>query len=553
MKNKLRKPRSLACALAPLLAAASLVPLQAGTFSNNFNTDPTQNGSGAVTVDGAAKWVDTGGGTGYISITDAINSLNGLMTVPDFDNGEVVGGFTATFKLAIKDGTGNPADGFSFNWASDLPASAGSVSEEGGGTGLTVAFDIYDNGGGEAPSVDIKVGGTTIAQKKMTKAEIMTTGFGNGFADVRIKYEAGLLDVDYKGVSVFASLPAGVPPQTAAVFGFGARTGGENANQWIDDLNITTVPPTVPTVTTFRSNAKGFIVNLVDAPTSQVDQTSVTATVDGNPVTGTATKTGDTTTFTYTNPALYTAGTTHAVVLTYKHGTPATTVNTPLSFTVGPFTTIPNTSALATGVIDVNKRGFLWRVHQVDGPEQPNTLARTENQLSGLVGDNIADPAAQNGADAASTAPNPATAPIQFIVSTVINFTDGTDAGRFPSDTIFPGIPGTTGGNESIAGEVVTGIEFPAAGIYRLVVNSDDGFRTTMGKNPRDPSNPVLGFFEGGRGPTDSPFEIYIGTAGVYPMRTIWEEGGGGAALEIFTESLDGSRHLLTIARTRAR
>src|SRR5215211_1631558 len=139
MKIKIKQSSRLARALiyAPMLAAASLVPLQAGTFSNNFGTDPT----GAVTFEGSAKWVDTGGGTGYVSITDQANSLQGGMTIPDLDAGAPVGGFTATFKLQIGPGSGNPADGFSFNWAPDAPTNP---SEEGGGSGLTIAFDIYD-------------------------------------------------------------------------------------------------------------------------------------------------------------------------------------------------------------------------------------------------------------------------------------------------------------------------------------------------------------------------------------------------------------------------
>lgn len=541
-------PRALGASI--LLATASLVSLHAGTFSNNFNADP----SAEVTLLNAAKWVDLGGGSGYVSLTDAVNSQSGTMVVPDFDAGATIGNFTANFKLAITPGSGNPADGFSFNWSTDL---SGETSEEGGGTGLTVAFDIYDNGGGEAPSIDVKVGGNVIAQKKMTKGDgsatdIMTTGF----APVKIELKNGLLNVDYKGQPIFASLPAGVPPQSGAYFVFGARTGGENANQWIDDLSITTSAPTQPTVTTFKANAKGFVVNVVDAPGAAVDSSTVTATVDGTAVTGTATKTGDTTTYTFNNSGIYTAGTTHNVALTYKYGAAGTSATVPLSFTVGNYTSLPTTAAVPASSLDLSKRGFIWRVHQVDdgGVDQPNTLARTENQLAGLLGDNVADPAAVGGADAASTAPSPSTAPIQYTVSNVINFKDAPGgSGSFTGDTDFPGIPGTTGSDNSIAGEVLTAIEFPAAGVYRLVVNSDDGFRTTMGANPRDPSNPVLGFFEGGRGPTDSPMDVYIPAAGIYPMRTIWEEGGGGAALEIFSENLDGSRFLLNDTATDAR
>src|SRR4051812_32356866 len=414
-KIKLRKTRRLArlLGLTPLLAAALLVPLQAGTFSNNFDTDP----GAAVTLDGTAKWFDNGNGTGYIYLTGPVvmnPAENGEITIGDLDNGDQVGGFTATFKMQVGPGTGNPADGFSFNWAPDVPSL---VSEDGGGSGLTISFDIYDNGNETppAPSIDVKVGGVLIQSKKMIKGDgsaandIMTSGFAN----VRIKYVSGLLDVDYKGQSIFASLPIGLAPQSGAVFAIGARTGGEAAAQYVDDLNITTVPPTTPTVTTVRSNAKSLLVNIVDAPGAEVDPTTVSATIDALAVTGSAVKNGDTTTYTFTNPSLYTVGSTHNVVFTYKYGTPATTVTTPLSFTVGAFTTLPASAALAPNVIDTSKRGFLWRVHQIDAtPTLPNSITRAENQLSGLLGDNMADPLAKNGADANSTPPSPSTAPI---------------------------------------------------------------------------------------------------------------------------------------------
>src|SRR3954471_17040388 len=88
--------------LAAIFAAALLVPASAGTFTNNFNTDP----SGAVVslVD-PAKWVATGGvgGTGHVSLTDAVGSQNGTMFIEDLDNGVAVGGFKATFKLRVGD------------------------------------------------------------------------------------------------------------------------------------------------------------------------------------------------------------------------------------------------------------------------------------------------------------------------------------------------------------------------------------------------------------------------------------------------------------------
>ena len=87
-------------------------------------------------------------------------------------------------------------------------------------------------------------------------------------------------------------------------------------------------------------------------------------------------------------------------------------------------------------------------------------------------------------------------------------------------------------------------IELPA-GVHRFVVNSDDGFHATTGA-VRDPfSRLFLGEFSGGRGASDTQFEFAVKDAGIYPFRFTWQEGGGGANLEIFSLKADGSRVLL--------
>ena len=53
-------------------------------------------------------------------------------------------------------------------------------------------------------------------------------------------------------------------------------------------------------------------------------------------------------------------------------------------------TIIPATYRLPSAVADATKPGFIWRTH-VAGTGLPNTLARTEEQLAGLIGDNFAD------------------------------------------------------------------------------------------------------------------------------------------------------------------
>jgi hypothetical protein len=55
-------------------------------------------------------------------------------------------------------------------------------------------------------------------------------------------------------------------------------------------------------------------------------------------------------------------------------------------------------------------------------------------------------------------------------------------------------------------------------------------------------TTPYLGSFNGGRGSSDSVFAFNVAQAGLYPLRLVWFEGGGGANLEWFTVAQDGSK-----------
>lgn len=208
-------------------------------------------------------------------------------------------------------------------------------------------------------------------------------------------------------------------------------------------------------------------------------------------------------------------------------------------------TTIPTTSALPVSAADTTKPGFLWRVHQT-AAGQATTLVRTEAQLAGTLGDNIADPNAQGAADGVASAPSPATAPIEFVISRVINLNqDTTERGNFVPDEIMPGIPGTTLSTDNIAAEVLTWLELPVGEII-MGVNSDDGFRVTIGgASPKDPFATRVGEFDAGRGAADTIFRFNITQAGLYAARLIYNEGGGDASVEWFTQDSAGTKVLI--------
>jgi hypothetical protein len=100
------------------------------------------------------------------------------------------------------------------------------------------------------------------------------------------------------------------------------------------------------------------------------------------------------------------------------------------------------------------------------------------------------------------------------------------------------------GSTDNIAGEALAFLEIPAAGLYTMVVNSDDGFQVSVGTTNNVKSQ-VLGEFNGGRGSSDTQFYFDAPKAGVYLFRLLWMEGGGGANVEWFTVNANGTRALV--------
>jgi hypothetical protein len=121
-------------------------------------------------------------------------------------------------------------------------------------------------------------------------------------------------------------------------------------------------------------------------------------------------------------------------------------------------TQIPATFVLPSAAADTNQTGFVFRVHQV-ASGQPNENSRTENQLAGLLGDNIADPAAQGTAIAPASPASPSTAPIRFDLPGPINLSLGgtENAGNFFPDDPIPGLPGATTNSDNVAGRYSRG------------------------------------------------------------------------------------------------
>jgi hypothetical protein len=255
-----------------LMVAASS---QAGSFNANFNNGELPAGS-QVFGTGEGPWlplVESGGvdGTPCLKLTKNVNGQGGSFMIDDLDGGANVYGIRAAFMARVGAGTSTPADGWSFCVAPDLPD--GTWSETGAGTGLTIQFDTYDNadgdpnnGIGEAPQIRVVVGGTTVATTPLLPLSDL---INSAFVPVEIALNAdGSLDLTYNGKVHFSKLFfPGYQPLAGARIGWGARTGGLNANHWLDDLSIETY--TVPQPG-FRQNPQDLRVVAGGAATFSV-------------------------------------------------------------------------------------------------------------------------------------------------------------------------------------------------------------------------------------------------------------------------------------------
>jgi hypothetical protein len=66
---------------------------------------------------------------------------------------------------------------------------------------------------------------------------------GNAFVPVRIHMDAdGTVDVDFKGIRVLNNVVTPYQPVLGPRIAMSARTGGANANQWVDDLKLEAFP-----------------------------------------------------------------------------------------------------------------------------------------------------------------------------------------------------------------------------------------------------------------------------------------------------------------------
>ena len=158
-------------------------------------------------------------------------------------------------------------------------------------------------------------------------------------------------------------------------------------------------------------------------------------------------------------------------------------------------------------------RGFAYRMAQ-DDAANGDSLTRAELQMSippGIV-------SARNWATNVDTLNWNGTGP---------NYVPGLDGIATPVGSGYP-----AGLYNYIATESLAYLELKA-GAYRFQVNSDDGFQLRSGHTPSDTTATVLCQSDGDT--FGGSFDIVVEADGLYPIRNLWYQQGGGINFTLST------------------
>jgi len=206
-------------------------------------------------------------------------------------------------------------------------------------------------------------------------------------------------------------------------------------------------------------------------------------------------------------------------------------------FVVGSYTVIPEEWALA-GATDP---GMNVKVFQAD-PGSPTDWGNAQLQIQGDVIDPMTGQPAENMAfvetDTVDT--------VNWEQSPDFTDDDPTNDHFTPNDWI-PGLPGFSMEGDSVDHVVVevTCFLHLTPGLYRMGVNSDDGFRVSVAPGQPDALGITLGIHNGTRSASDTLFDFLVTKEGYYPFRLLWWENSGKASVEWFTVNLDTGEYIL--------
>jgi rRNA maturation protein Rpf1 len=345
--------------------------------------------------------------------------------------------------------------------------------------------------------------------------------------------------------------------QTIAVSAFQEGASDSWSVDWIESAELTLSEGALPGIdlpTVFDGDAYGFTARITDEGGQVADVATVTAALNGTPVTVQATKTGGVTTVTGIHGTLLPPNSTHNLRLSVTVSGQAQSQN--FVFQVGPYAVLPTTGRLTT--VNTSNTGFLVYVTQISSAQHPEgqpsvhdgVAAVAESQLRGELAPEGGSPYV-NEADPVLTGAWKGPA---LVYNDVINWfefaPDQSASLNFPNDEIIPNL--YSGTADGLVVELLTYLELPR-GSHKLGLYSEGGHKASAGLSA---ASPVLSLFDNSgdivRVPTyfarNQFFDVVAPEDGFYPFRFLWFQNRRsqepGAILELFSVR-DRALHLL--------
>lgn len=393
---------------------------------------------------------------------------------------------------------------------------------------LTGAYQVYLRGATAAAQslrLDRITDATATAQEAFALGTFSFSGGASAFEYAPL--------TDGKGAVVVLSLSGATALRVTAL--------SANVNLQLNYLLL--VPVTAPQSPAYLSSASpapgatgvapdAAVQIILANGATQVTPASVALKFNGADVTTAATVTpvAQGVVVTYDPPGSLELGTAYPVSVTFGDSANASTTADWTFTTLTSLTVIPANYGTASG--SGQNGGVRLKMRKAtDAVTLLNTADRADQQLA----DTLIDPSTEAPYENEAGGPNND----GLANGTLVNFDQlGVATGYFGGDQTFPYVdPGFYPDPNNLALEVTTYLDL-TAGIHRLGVRSDDGFRLACGPGFTE-ANLVLGVFEGGRGNDlaagATEFDFLVEQDGVYAMRLIWYEGNGGANVEWYS------------------
>lgn len=322
------------------------------------------------------------------------------------------------------------------------------------------------------------------------------------------------------------------------------------------DLQVTTGVQTAVPVTFGATTPVGgatsvwmkpaLSASISDGSVNTVVDASVKLYQDGALVASGGVRLGTNVVIAYTNSTPLAAGSTHSSMVTCTNSAGQSLTNL-WGWTVSDYLTIPAGYALAS---PASTPGFGVSVFCTDasgpGPKATPGILAAEQQIAGGIVDAAGMPY-PNLASPSSGSDTNVNWSLNGAVDLAGNFTGNTAPAGLYADREFLGV-GPSSPNfvfDNFTKEISTYLRL-TTGYYRMLVNSDDGFKLSIAPGLSNPAGTVLGgFLTGNHPPSDEVVDFVVTADGDYPFRLLFYQGSGNASLEWMIQNMTTGEKVL--------